>query len=163
MITVNDIRMKEFAQEKNGYNGEEVDHFLDALAEQTEQLIRENQRLNKQLKDAQDALSAQAEEAPSAAETAYFKNLEATLRETLISAQRKADETVAEARKEAKQAIASAEEQAGAILASAKAEAETAKNETAEIRKAIDDYRARFLRLVEDQRNVLKADLSLFE
>lgn len=163
MITVNDIRMKEFAQEKNGYNGEEVDHFLDALAEQTEQLIRENQRLNKQLKDAQDALSTQAEEAPSAAETAYFKNLEATLRETLISAQRKADETVAEARKEAKQAIASAEEQAGAILASAKAEAETAKNETAEIRKAIDDYRARFLRLVEDQRNVLKADLSLFE
>ena len=79
------------------------------------------------------------------------------------SAQRIADETVSKANKEAKQTIASAEEQAKAILASAKAESDAAKAETAEIRKSIEDYRSRFVRLVEEQANVLKTDLALFE
>ena len=42
-------------------------------------------------------------------------------------------------------------------------QAEAAKTETAEIRKAIEDYRARFIRLVEEQAAVLKTDLGLFE
>lgn len=165
MITVKDIRDKEFTPEKQGYSESEVDTFLDELADQTETLIRENQQLAAQLKQAQEQLAAKADpaSAPIADEPAYFKNLEATLRETLISAQRIADETVAKARKDAKQTIASAEEQAGAILSAAKAEAEAAKNETAEIRKAIEDYRTRFVHLVEEQANVLKTDLSLFE
>ena len=166
MITVKDIREKEFTQEKHGYSENEVDTFLDELADQTEALIRENQQLAAQLKEANEKLAAQAADpanAPIGDEPAYFKNLEATLRETLISAQRIADETVAKARKDAKQTIASAEEQAGAILSAAKAEAEAAKTETAEIRKAIEDYRTRFVHLVEAQANVLKTDLSLFE
>ena len=32
-----------------------------------------------------------------------------------------------------------------------------------DIRKAIEDYRARFIRLVEEQAAVLKTDLGLFE
>lgn len=160
MITVKDIREKEFLTEKNGYSEAEVDTFLDELADQTEALIRENQQLAKQLKEANEKLAS----APQVDDAqAYFKNVEATLRETLISAQRIADETVAKARKDAKQTIASAEEQANAILGSAKAEADAAKAETAEIRKAIEDYRARFVRLVEEQAAVLKTDLGLFE
>ena len=159
MITIKDIREKEFAAEKNGYNQDEVDNFLDEIAEQTETLIRENQQLAAQLKEANDNL-ANVKTDMIEDEQAYIKNVEAALRETLISAQRIAEETVAKARK---QAVASAEEQANAILSSAKAEAETAKAETAEIRKAIEDYRARFIRLVEEQAAVLKTDLGLFE
>ena len=162
MITVKDIREKDFLTEKNGYNQDEVDNFLDELAEQTETLIRENQQLAQQLQEANEKL-ANVKTDMIDDEQAYFKNVEATLRETLISAQRIADETVAKARKDAKQTIASAEEQANAILSSAKTEAEAAKTETAEIRKAIEDYRARFIRLVEEQAAVLKTDLGLFE
>lgn len=162
MITIKDIREKEFAAEKNGYNQDEVDNFLDEIAEQTETLIRENQQLAAQLKEANDKL-VNVKTDMIEDEQAYIKNVEAALRETLISAQRIAEETVAKARKDAKQAVASAEEQANAILSSAKAEAETAKAETAEIRKAIEDYRARFIRLVEEQAAVLKTDLGLFE
>ena len=161
MITVRNIREKEFTQGKNGYNEDEVDNFLDELADQMEALIRENQQLAQQAKEAAQAPAPKAD--PEVDEPAYFRNLEATLRETLISAQRIADETVTKARQEARQTIASAEEQANAILTSAKAEAEAAKAETAEVRKAIEDYRTRFVHLVEEQANVLKADLSLFE
>ena len=166
MITVKDIREKEFAQEKHGYSEAEVDTFLDELAEQMETLVRENQELSAKLKETGDKLTEMANTPRNdmiGDEPAYFKNLEATLRETLISAQRIADETVSKANKEAKQTIASAEEQAKAILASAKAESDAAKAETAEIRKSIEDYRSRFVRLVEEQANVLKTDLALFE
>lgn len=99
---------------------------------------------------------------PTMDETQYFKNLETTLRETLISAQHQADETVAEARKKANAMIASAEEQAAAATAAAKADVENCKAEVEELKKAAEDYRARFLRLLEDQAHILKADDSLF-
>jgi len=61
------------------------------------------------------AVQPQQQPAMLADEPQYFKNLETTLRETLISAQRLADETVAEARKKANTMVANAEEQAAAI------------------------------------------------
>ena len=59
--------------------------------------------------------------------------------------------------------VAAAEEQAVAITSAAKVEAESVQVELEETRKAAVDYRARFLRLIEDQVNALKADSSLFE
>ena len=144
--------------------------------------MRENLKMSQELKELREA-AAQAkavpapvaesavvavESAPEKAEVSainepqYFKNLETTLRETLISAQRLADETVADARKKANAMIASAEEQAANVTAAAKAEVETQKSEAEELKKAAEDYRARFLRLLEDQAHILKADDSLF-
>lgn len=177
MITVKDIREKEFSHDKHGYSEMEVDNFLDAIAEQMEALILENRAMDQKNREIAEKTAAIAPAAPQLPavepekpkfepigdEPTYFKNLEATLRETLISAQRIADETVADARKKAKQTVANAEEQAGAILASSKAEADAAKAEAADIRKAIEDYRTRFIRLVEDQAHILKTDESLFE
>ena len=108
-ITVNDIRNKQFKMEGRGYNCDEVDDFLDALAEQTEKLIRENTSLKNELAAAKEQAEAakaaektaleavhtpavQQDAPPTFNEPSYFKNLETTLRETLISAQRIADE-----------------------------------------------------------------------
>ena len=178
-ITVRDIRSKQFTSQRNGYNKDEVDDFLDELADQLEEIIKENLSLAKQLKERPVVESepvviekpvevvrrvAPVTQADSAYdEPSYFKNLETTLRETLINAQRIADETVAEARKKSKQMVASAEEQANAMLASAKVDTEAAKKEADEIRKAASDYRARFMQLVEDQVHILKSDELLFE
>ena len=184
-ITERDIRSKQFTTQRSGYNKDEVDDFLDELADQLEELIKENLSLAKQLKERPVVESEPViiekpveivkreepkhEVAPVAAadsaydEPSYFKNLETTLRETLINAQRIADETVAEARKKSKQMVASAEEQANAMLASAKVDTEAARKEAEEIRKAAGDYRARFIQLVEDQMHILKADDLLFE
>jgi len=185
-ITVKDINEKVFTKQVRGYSIEEVDDFLDELAEQLETLIRENYSLMQQLEEAKES-AVKVVETPVVApapvvvsapvqpivtapaqpmladEPQYFRNLETTLRETLLNAQRIADETVAEARKKANGMVANAEEQAAAITASAKVEAETVRAETDELRKTAADYRARFLRLIEDQAHVLKADSSLFE
>lgn len=212
-ITVKEIIDKEFSRQVRGYNTDEVDDFLDAVASQLEMLIRENRALKKLVEEGGTAgdQPVQVVTAPAPVEPAplpvpepvvvaapavvepapivpveqkapemigdeptYFKNLETTLRETLISAQRIADDTVSEARKKANvlvhtaedkasKLLSDAEEQANAILATSKVEAETVRSENAEIRRAAEDYRARFIRLVEDQMHVLKSDGSMFE
>ena len=50
-ITVRDIRSKQFTSQRNGYNKDEVDDFLDELADQLEEIIKENLSLAKQLKE----------------------------------------------------------------------------------------------------------------
>ena len=190
-ITVKDIHEKEFSKQVRGYSIDEVDDFLDELAEQMEVMIKENREALAEAEAAKAELAQlKAEKSAAVAapvvvaeepksivavapaqpvqqsaaidEPQYFKNLETTLRETLISAQRQADETVADARKKANAMIASAEEQAANVTAAAKAEVETHKSEAEELKKAAEDYRARFLRLLEDQAHILKADDSLF-
>lgn len=201
-ITVREIRDKVFTRQVRGYNIDEVDDFLDELANQMDTLIRENRDMLVQIQNAENAPAKEAPVAtsepvvvqsapvtpvipaapvapvapaapvgqvaaasqPDAMEdTGYFKNLETTLRETLLNAQRIADETVAEARKKANQMLANAEEKASAITAAAKVEAEAAHAEAEEVRKACEEYRGRFMRLVEDQLHVLKADEDLFK
>ena len=189
-ISVKDIQEKEFSRQKrDGYNIEEVDDFLDDISDQLSVLIRENMALAEQVKALQaenEKLAANASApAPAAAEPtpapipapveavssdepaydepSYFKNLQLTLRDTLINAQRIADETVAEARKKAQEVITGAEEQAATTVSNAKAEAESVKAEADNIRKTIATYRANFRRLVEGQVQVLKETDSLFD
>ena len=189
-ISVKDIQEKEFSRQKrDGYNIEEVDDFLDEISDQLSVLIRENMALAEQVKALQaenEKLEASASApAPAAAEPvpapipapveavssdepaydepSYFKNLQLTLRDTLINAQRIADETVAEARKKAQEVISSAEEQAATTVSNAKVEAESVKAEADNIRKTIATYRANFRRLVEGQVQVLKETDSLFD
>jgi len=179
-ISVKDIQEKEFSRQKrDGYMVEEVDDFLDQIADQLSVLIRENMALAEKLKAAESAPAplfaqepAPAPVAPAPAapsgdpaydEPSYFKNLELAMRDTLIGAQRIADDTVADARKKAQQLVSAAEEQAAQIAASAKAEAETVKAEAEGIRKSISGYCTAFRRLVEGQVKILKDTESLFD
>ena len=185
MITVKDIREKDFGKQKMGYNEDEVDDFLDEIADQLEILIRENRSLAQkaeELKDserrAKEELASKEVQAANSSivsepmyvppteaqgdEPTYFRNLETTLRETLISAQRIADETVSEARKKAKQIVTSAEEQSASMLAATKTEIDSVKREYEDVRRAADDYKKRFVTLVQEQFILLKEEDSLF-
>jgi cell division initiation protein len=69
MITPFDIEKKEFSKGVRGYNIEEVDDFLDEIADQVSELIRENFALKNELQAAQEAASQQVvveKEAPAA-------------------------------------------------------------------------------------------------
>lgn len=194
MITVNDIREKEFGSQKHGYNEDQVDEFLDEISDQMEELIKENRSLLSQLDEAKaaaaaagaQAASAQAEVAaaapvqevpqqaapagqPALDEPSYFKNLESTLRETLLSAQRIADNTVAEARTKAKEMVSSAEDQAKQLLSSANEKAEqiskdatsaaaNAKLEFENFKKSHADFKDRAVRMIKEQMAALKLD-----
>jgi len=181
MVTVKDIREKEFIKQKHGYSEDEVDEFLDEIADQMEALIQENKTLMQQAQEARAmADKAVSERVPApqpqpapvvvqpvpevksiqTTDEAYFRNLESTLRETLLSAQRIADETVSEAKKKSVQMVADAEEKVSTVMAQQKAELDSAKVELEGVRKASEDYRVRFKRLVREQLHAFKLDES---
>ncbi len=167
-ITVKDIRNKIFAQEERGYNLNEVDDFLDEIALQMEQLIRENAKLKEAVKAAEEKAEAALEpttvdNAPVVQETlptfnepSYFKNLETTLRETLISAQRIADETIDDARKKARRIVTEAEEQAQTIEEQSAAKMAEARADYEALKNASEEYRRNFNMLVDGQAKILK-------
>lgn len=143
MITVKDIREKEFNPQKRGYHEDEVDEFLDEIADQMEVLLRENRSLIKRLEKAQEA---EAEPEPVLQpetmvldDSGYFRNLEATLRETLLSAQRLADKTVSEAKEDAEKLLDAARVEAEAIRAKASAETDAIRTNLNEDTKAAQE------------------------
>ncbi|MBR3928572.1 MAG: DivIVA domain-containing protein [Clostridia bacterium] len=175
-ITVKDIREQDFDIRGGGYNVDQVDDFLDAVANQMEAIIRENIKMNRELEAAKKELEAavQAKEAlenapavveenklPAFNEPSYFKNLETTLRETLISAQRIADETIDDARKKAKQIVSEAEEQAAAIEEKSAQKVNEVQADYENIKNAFEDYRKNFTDLVDSHAKLLK-DSPLF-
>ena len=98
-ISVKDIKEKDFSSQKHGYSIEEVDDFLDEIADQVSELIRENLALKNSLQQAQNTpapepVVIEKETAkPEFDDQGYFRNLENAMRESLINAQRIAEET----------------------------------------------------------------------
>ncbi len=172
-ITVKEINEKQFTLVKNaqGYNPDEVDNFLDELAAQTDALIRENlaykqsvAAANAQIASlrsenealvAEKAAQPEVEDDPAFNEPSYFKNLETTLRETLISAQRIADETVENARKQAAKIVEEAEIQAANLTSDATQKLENANAEFAALKESFAEYHRNFSALVDGQAKLL--------
>lgn len=181
-ISVKDIQEKEFStQAANGYDVEQVDDFLDELAEQLGSMIRENLALNGQIKQLEESLAAaEASKAemekklPDYNENGYFKNLESAMRESLIGAQRIADETISEANKKAQQTVddanARAEKTVADATAQAKAISDSAEKAVAEMKAEQDRlhavvaaYRENFQKLLDEQLAALKAGEALLK
>ncbi|MGI6236498.1 MAG: DivIVA domain-containing protein [Candidatus Excrementavichristensenella sp.] len=172
MITVKDIREKEFNPQKRGYNEDEVDEFLDEIADQMEVLIRENRSLIRRIEKAQEVVAEPEPVLQPEPETrvlddsGYFRNLEATLRETLLSAQRLADKTVSEAKEEAEKVLNAARVEAEGIRARASAETATLRATLTEdtkaaqeqldgLRSAIAQHRCSFREMLQAQLDAL--------
>ena len=169
-ISVKDIQEKQFStQVSNGYNVEQVDDFLDELAEQLGALIRENLALTGQVRQLEESVrtaQAEAEDAkkrlPDYNEAEYFRNLEKSIREALIGAQRIADEAVESAKAQAEKTVSEANALAEKTVADAEARArettDTAEQTVAALRTEmetlrgnIDTYRENFKRIMQQQ------------
>ena len=162
-ISVKDIKEKDFSAQKHGYSIEEVDDFLDEIADQVSELIRENFALKNELQAAQEAAAAAPEQvvvekaAPAEFDDqGYFKDLQNAMRESLINANRIAEETRKAAEQEAANKVSAAAAQANAIVEEANAQVEAAKAEIETLKEAAAGYRAAFLKLVQEQAAVLE-------
>ena len=150
-ITVKDIHDKEFKRRGRAYDEVEVDDFLDEVAEEFEALIKENKSLRARIEGLED-------------QSMQSKQMDNTLRNTLLMAQRVAEETESDARRRAEQVLANAEEQSRSKVAEAQTEAERIRGEVSALKAAAEDYRVRFIRLIEEQARVLRVDVDrLFE
>ncbi len=87
-ITPLDIQQKQFAQKFRGFDMEEVDSFLELLREEMEELLRENANLREEARRFEKQLKE-------------YKNIETTLRDTLVKTQEIVEEYRLTAKKDA--------------------------------------------------------------
>ena len=144
MITPLDIENKKFSKQMvNGYNVDEVDEFLDELTTDYQRLYKEN----KELKDNTEELHN---------DVGQYKNIESTLQNTLIIAQRTADEIQAVAKQQAEQIIKDAEYQAKTKLDEINTQIVLKEKEIDELKKQFSVYKAKMESLLISQLELIK-------
>ena len=105
-ITPLDIRQKRFETSLRGFTRREVEAFLELVAGEFEEVVKENI----QLKEEQKRSQARIEQ---------YQEREHTLQETMVTAQRISDDLKEAAKKEAEIVLADAEQQAERIVQNA--------------------------------------------
>src|SRR3712207_979535 len=102
-VTAIDITNKEFKKGFRGYDIDEVDEFLDKIAEDYEVLYKENSSLKEKMGAMEENLK-------------HYVRMEETIQNTLILAQNAAEQSKKAAQKEADMIIKNANETAQKIL-----------------------------------------------
>lgn len=144
MITPLDIENKKFSKQMvNGYSVNEVDEFLDELTADYEKLYKENARL----KTNEEELNN---------DVGQYKNIEATLQNTLVIAQKTADEIQAVAKNQAEQIVKEAELKAKAVSEEINTQILIKEKELEDLKKQIDVYKAKMESLLISQLELLK-------
>lgn len=144
MLTPLDIENKKFQKQMmNGYNVDEVDDFLDEITVDYEKLYKENSELRSEIDRSKGDLEK-------------YRNIEQTLQNTLVMAQKAADDIKNNAQDEADNIIKSARSKMQESVDELTKESETRKREFAETKKQFDIYRAKMEALLISQLELLK-------
>ena len=144
MITPLDIENKKFYKQMvNGYNVEEVDEFLDELMIDYEKLYKENIELKKNAEELHN-------------DVGQYKDIESTLQNTLVIAQKTADEVKKTAEKQAEQIIKDAELTAKERTAGIENDIIVKEKELAELKKKFEVYKAKMESLLISQLQLIK-------
>ncbi len=111
-ITPLDIYQQEFKRVLRGVDPDEVEDFLERVADDYEVLIKENASLKEQIESLEDQLAAGSKaEQSDASEAAVREDADDVIRE----AKKEADSVIREARKEADNIIRKASDEAGEL------------------------------------------------
>ena len=144
MLTPLDIENKKFQKQMmNGYNVDEVDDFLDEITVDYEKLYKENSELRSEIDRSKGDLEK-------------YRNIEQTLQNTLVMAQKAADDIKSNAQNEADNIIKSVRSKMQESVDELTKESETRKREFAETKKQFDIYRAKMEALLISQLELLK-------
>lgn len=129
---------KEFSKSVRGYNPNEVDDFLDEIAEDFENLYRENGDLRDKIEDAHEKIE-------------HYKKLEKNLQDTLVMAQTTAESLKIQAEKEAASILRDAESQSKQILQGIENEKFLLRREIDRLHSEYTSFRKRVLSFMESQ------------
>ena len=144
-LTPLDIQKKEFGRSFRGLNEDEVKDFLKQVHESYEKLYKENKLYEEKIKDLEEKIN-------------YYKNMEETLKETLVIAQKTAEEVKKNAEKEKELIISEAKQQANRILEEASAKVVSIKKEHEEAKKQFSIFKTRFKNFLESQLEMIEND-----
>jgi len=137
-LTPLDIHHKEFGHSLRGYNEEQVDKFLDEVADEFERLFKENIDLSEKLETANERVRS-------------YQAMEATLNNTMIAAQQSAEAIIAKAGVESDTMLRDAELKSKELIHSALQKRQVVANELIRIKQSEEDFRARYRALLEAQ------------
>ena len=135
-LTPLDIHHKEFRRSLRGYDEKEVDDFLDAVADEFERLFKENIDLSERLEAANNRVRS-------------YQEMETTLQNTLLSAQRSAEDIVAKSREEAETLLRDAEVKAKEVIHDALVQKQKTAAELLRIKQAEEQFRTQYKTMLE--------------
>ena len=142
-ITPLDIQQKQFSSRFRGFDMEEVDSFLELIREEMEELLRDNANLREESRRFEKQLKE-------------YKNIETTLKDTLISTQQMAEQFRATAKKDADLLKKEAEMKAEGML-------REAQDKVVEIHEDITDLKGVRRHFKEELRRLIESHLSMME
>ena len=137
-LTPLDIHNKEFRKAFRGYEEEEVDEFLDQLAKEYETVYKENLNLKEML-------------ATKDSNIGQYKDIEDTLKKTLVVAQQTADEMRASATREAEVILQEARLRAEQMAAAAEEKARKILKDYEDVQKDAQIFRVKFRSFLQSQ------------
>ena len=144
-ITPLDIQQKQFPYKLRGFDDEEVYAFLELIREEMEDLLRENATL----KENAIRLENQIKE---------HKDMETTLRETLVTAQQMVEEYKSNARKEAELIVKEAELRADAIVKDAQEKVIKIHEDIVDLKGIRRHFKEELKRLIEGHMKMIEYD-----
>jgi cell division initiation protein len=135
-ITPLDIRRKEFKRSMRGYADEEVDIFLDEVADEFERIFQENMELQDRAHRLDEQIAGHAQ-------------LKDALEKTLISAQLQSEELRANAHKESELILRDAELKARGVVSASYGETQRTQQALVQLKLLEEDFRFKFRSLLE--------------
>lgn len=144
-ITPLDIQQKQFPMKFRGFDIEEVYAFLEVVREEMEDLLRENALLKEQVQRTENQIKE-------------FRDMETTLRETLITAQQMVEDYKTNARKEAELLIREADLKADVIMKEAQEKVVKIHEDIVDLRGIRRHFKEEVKRLIESHLRMIDFD-----
>ena len=138
-----DIRQKEFSNSFKGYSKVEVFDFKEEIAGVLEELITENNKLKTEMSSLNDELK-------------LYKDIESTLKQTMITAQQKKDDMHRSSKKEYDLTIAEAELEANRIISKSREQVISYQTEIEELKRQKSIFQNELENLLNSHLNLLK-------
>jgi cell division initiation protein len=144
-ITPLDIQQKQFPMKFRGFDVEEVYAFLEVIREEMEDLLRENASLKENVQRLENQLKG-------------HRDMETTLRETLMTAQQMVEDYKTNARKEAELVVKEAELKADTVLKEAQEKVIKIHEDIVDLKGIRRHFKEEIKRLVESHLKMLAFD-----
>ncbi|MGB9683029.1 MAG: DivIVA domain-containing protein [bacterium] len=142
-LTPLDVQNADFSRRFRGYDIGEVKEYLTQIADEWENLIHENKRLETRLNDTLEQLE-------------YYKNIESLLKETLLSTQRAMNELRRAAEEEKISIINKAHNDAKEILSRAEEEKAKIEIEIERLKTLSSELKAKIISIIDSYRRLIE-------
>ncbi|MBC2580643.1 DivIVA domain-containing protein [Clostridium sp. DJ247] len=137
-ITAMEITSKEFKKAIRGYNADEVDEFLDRIAENYEALYKENSSLKEKLSNIEERMN-------------HYNKMESTIQNTLLLAQNASEQARENAKKESELILKNANEAAQRIIDKAHSDVIQINDEFERTKQEFCKFKTKFRSFMESQ------------